>query len=122
MIALGWWYLPIAAMLVAPALIAVASIYYFRLQRSRLSVALMIGAIGQFVMALTGQVVGLFLFGPPPWANWVVVVRQGVNYAGLTLGLLFAVSLFLVLKRTGPVSDGVAAADSNGNATEASAG
>lgn len=122
MVELGWWYLPFALMLVAPALIMVASIYYFRRGHSRLSVALLAGAVGQFVMAFASQLAGVFFFGPPPWANWVVVVRQVVVYAGLAFGLLFAVSLIFVLKGPGRRSDGIAAANSSGTETEGSAG
>ena len=122
MFELGWWYLPIAGLLVAPALMVVASIYYFRRKHSRLSVALLVGAVGQFVAAFAAQISGLFLFGRPPFANWAVVLQRGVGYVHLAFGLLFAVSLIVILKRPGIPSDGLAAAQSSGTEAERSAG
>jgi len=88
---------------IVPLVVAVACVIYAFRARTFLSVALLVGAVGQFVMSIVWHSFNLFAAQWMLRQGWFKVVwpmNVAINVFTILAGLLFAVALLFVLRQT----------------------
>ena len=88
---------------IVPLVVAVACVIYAFRARSFLSIALLLGAVGQFVMSIVWHSFNLFAVQWMLRQGWFKVVwpmNVAINVLMILAGLIFAVALFFVLRQT----------------------
>jgi hypothetical protein len=92
---------------IVPLVVAVACVIYAFRARSFLSIALLLGAVGQFVMAIVWHSFNLFaarwMMLNPGWFRFVWPMNIVINVFTILAGLLFAIALVFVLRKASPV-------------------